>query len=85
MNCVIVVRPGKTVKIKVKFTEPRNLPNDFGVYSGYISIKDSAYETVSTIPYLGVKGDLKNKLLVIIKTISLKHQIRMLFLLDKIN
>ena len=41
-NCVIV-RPGKTVKIKVKFTEPRNLPNDFGVYSGYISIKDSAY------------------------------------------
>ena len=63
MNCVIVVRPGKTIKIKVKFTEPRNLPNDFGdTQDIYISIRDSAYETVSTIPYLGVKGDLKKKL-----------------------
>ena len=50
-NCVIV-RPGKTVKIKVKFTIYH-----FGVYLGYISIKDSIYKTVSTIPYLGVKGD----------------------------
>ncbi|GBB98075.1 hypothetical protein RclHR1_03130016 [Rhizophagus clarus] len=54
----VLVRPGKTARITVKFTQPTNMPNDFGIYSGYISIKDSAQRTTSTIPYLGVKGDI---------------------------
>lgn len=55
----VTVRPGKTTSIKIKFTQPRNMPNDFGIYSGYISIKDSEQKTKSTLPYLGVKGDIR--------------------------
>jgi len=52
-----IVRPGVTVKITVKFTQP-NLPNDFGIYTGYIAIKDSFQRQTYSIPYLGLKGDL---------------------------
>jgi hypothetical protein len=54
----VTVRPGKSTSITIKFKQPGNMPNDFGIYSGYISIKDSAQRTKSTIPYLGVKGDI---------------------------
>ncbi|CAB4479692.1 unnamed protein product [Rhizophagus irregularis] len=55
----VTVRPGKSTSIKIKFTQPKNLPNDFGIYSGYISIKDSEQGIKSTLPYLGVKGDIR--------------------------
>ncbi|CAI2169293.1 11875_t:CDS:2 [Funneliformis geosporum] len=54
----VIVRPGVTAKVKVQFTKPKNMPNDFGIYSGYVTIKDSAQHQTFSLPYLGLKGDL---------------------------
>ncbi|CAG8455538.1 2556_t:CDS:2 [Funneliformis caledonium] len=54
----VIVRPGVTTKVKVIFTQPKNLPNDFGIYSGYVTISDSAQHQTYSLPYLGLKGDL---------------------------
>ncbi|CAG8489517.1 3540_t:CDS:2 [Funneliformis mosseae] len=57
-NNSVIVRPGVTAKVKVIFTQPKNLPNDFGIYSGYVTISDSAQHQTYSLPYLGLKGDL---------------------------
>ena len=54
------VKPGKTQKVMVKFTQPTGLdPGTFPVFSGFIEV-NSGPESHHVV-YLGAVGDLKDK------------------------
>jgi hypothetical protein len=58
-NHMINLRPKETKSIKIKIKEPSQLsPREFGVYSGFIIIKDTCNQQTYSVPYQGLKGNL---------------------------
>ncbi|KAF9406674.1 hypothetical protein BGZ94_003009 [Podila epigama] len=55
----VKIKPGKTVKVKVQFTEPKTgKAEEFPIYSGFIVATPNGKDNVPVrIPYAGLKGD----------------------------
>ncbi|CAG8537543.1 7641_t:CDS:2 [Diversispora eburnea] len=57
----IKLRPRQSEKITIKITPPSQLKNkDLGLFSGYIGVEDTTTKFLYTLPYLGLKGDIRD-------------------------
>ncbi|CAG8440064.1 18806_t:CDS:2 [Acaulospora morrowiae] len=57
----VTLRPSQSEKITVTINPPSQLsPSDLGLFSGFIQVKDTSSNKYFTIPYLGLKGDIRD-------------------------
>jgi subtilisin family serine protease len=61
VSSTVTVKPGKTVKVKVKITPPTVLPGRVGLlYGGWVRFTPSGTGNIISVPFAGVRGDYQS-------------------------